>query len=53
MTGMRNLIVIFNLILRPWELSHRGERQKLMVNSWEGMSVHVGAGGLVASSLLR
>ena len=51
---MRNLIFcIFELLLRPWELSHRIERQKLMATSQEKMSVRVWKGGCVVSLLLR
>ena len=52
MTGMRNLtFVIFKLIPRPWDLSHRLERQKLMVISQEEKSVRVWKGGFVAKLL--
>ena len=51
---MRNLIfLIFRLLLRPWGLSHRVERQKLMVNSREEMPVRVRKGGFMANLLLR
>ena len=54
MTGMQNLIsFICKLFLRPWELSPRVERQKLMVNSGEGMSVRVQKGGFMANLLLH
>ena len=54
MTGMRNFVFrIFMLLLWPWDLSHRVERQKLMVNSQEEMSVRVPKGGFVANLLLR
>ena len=44
---------VFELFLEPWDLSHRVERQKLMVNSQEEMSMRVQKGGFVANSLLR
>ena len=47
------LFVICKLLLQPWDLSHRVERQKLMVNSQEEMSVRVRKGGFVANLLLR
>ena len=53
MTGMQNLICFFKLLLRPWGLSHRVERQKLMVNSREEMSVRVRKGGFVAKLFVR
>ena len=43
----------FKLLLRPWDLSHRVERQELMVNSQEEMSVRVQKGVVVANLLLR
>ena len=46
-------LVIFKLLLRPWDISHRVERQKLMVISREEMSVRVRKGGFVANLLLR
>ena len=50
---MQNLfILILKLLLRPGDLSHRVERQKLMVISWEEMSVRVWKGGFTASVLL-
>ena len=33
--------LIFKLLLRPWDLSHRLERQELMVNTREEMSMRV------------
>ena len=33
--------------------THRGERQKLMVNSWEEMSVRVQKGNFIANSRLH
>ena len=54
MTGMQNqFFVILKLLLRPWDLSHRVERQKLLVNSREEMFVRVWKGGFVANLLLR
>ena len=44
---------ILKLPLRPWDLSHRVERQKLMVISWEEIFVRVWTGGLVANLLLH
>ena len=41
------------LLLRPWDPSHRLERQKLMVNSRVEISVRVRKGGFVANLLLR
>ena len=52
MMGMRNLNLL-KLILRPWDPSHRVERQKLMAISWEEMSERVQKGGFMASLLLR
>ncbi len=46
-------IFVFKLLLRPWDLSHRVERQKLMVISQDEMSVRVQKGGFVASLFLR
>ena len=43
----------FKLFLRPWDLSHRVERQKLMVISQEEMSVRVRKDDFVVSLLLR
>ena len=45
--------LIYKLLLRPWDLSHRVERQKLMVTSQEAMSVRVRKGGFVVNLLLR
>ena len=54
MMGERNLIFkMFKLLLRPWDLSHRVERQNLMVTSQEEMSLRVRKGGFVANLLLR
>ena len=50
---MQKRTYLFKLIQRPWDLSHRVERPKLMVNSREKMSVRVRKGGLVANLLLR
>ena len=55
MTGMRNLSCStfrLLLLLQPWDLSHHVERQKLMVTSWEEVSVRVQKGGFVANLLL-
>ena len=41
------------LLVRPWDLSHRVERQKEMVNTWREMSVRVRKGGVMAHLLLR
>ena len=41
------------VLLRPWDISHRVERQKLMVKSWEEMSVRVRKGGFMANLLLH
>ena len=42
MTGTQNLtFFIFKLLLRPWDLSPRVERQKLMVNSRQEVFVRV------------
>ena len=38
-------ICILKLLLRPWDLSHRVERQKLTVTSREEMYVRVCKGG--------
>ena len=52
MTGMQlHILIICKLLLRPWDLSHRVERQKLMVKSREEMSVRVRKGGSVAYPL--
>ena len=53
MTGMQNLIIFLKMLLRPWDLSHRVERQKLMIISLEEMYVRVRKGGFVANLLLR
>ena len=45
--------VIFMLLLRPWDLSYRVERQKLMVNSRKEMPMRVQKGGFVANLLVR
>ena len=40
MTGMRNLTsYIVKLRLRPWDLSYRVKRPKIMVISWEETAV--------------
>ena len=40
MTGMQNLFPFcFKVVLRSWDLSHRVERHKLMVTSWEETAV--------------
>ena len=44
---------MFKLLLWPWDLSQHVERQKLMANSWEEMSVRVQKGGFVANLFLR
>ena len=44
-------LCICKLLLRPWYLSHRVERQKRMVNSREEMSVRFRKGGFVANLL--
>ena len=42
MTGIQNLICfISKLLLRPWDLSHRVERQKIMVTSQEETAVRL------------
>ena len=38
---MQHLILLFRLLLRPWDLSHRVERQKFMVKSQEEIYVRV------------
>ena len=48
--GLQKLIC-FKLLLRPWDLSHRVERQKLMVTSWREMFVRVRKGGFMANLL--
>ena len=54
MTGIPNLFYfIFKLLRRPWDLSHRVDRQKLILDSREEMSVRVRKGGFVANLLLR
>ena len=53
MAGMRNMLFLFKLLLRPWDLSHRVERQKLMVNRREEMSVRVWKGSFTANLLLH
>ena len=54
MTGMQHLFFfMFKLLLRPWDLSHRVESQKLMVNRWEEMSLRARKGVFVANLLLR
>ena len=53
-TDMHNLIcLICELLIRPWELSHRVERQKTMLIRQEKTSVCVQKGGFVANLLLR
>ena len=42
-------VFIFKLLLRPWDLSHCVERQKLMVSSQEEMSVRVLKGGCITN----
>ena len=44
---------IFKLLPWPWDLSHRVERQKPMVNGQEEMSVRVQKCGFRASLLLH
>ena len=46
-------LFIFEMLLRPRDLSHRVERQKLMVIRREEVSVRVRKDGFVANSLLR
>ena len=41
------------LLLRPWVLSHRVERQNLIVDCREEMSLRVWEGGFMASLLLH
>ena len=43
----------FKLRLRPWDISHRVERQKLVVKSREEMSVRVWKGDLMANFFLH
>ena len=51
-TGMRNLVsIFFKLLLRPWGLSHRVERQKLMVKKREEMVGRVQKGCFMAKLL--
>ena len=45
-------LLIFKLLLRPWDLAHRVERQKLMVTSREGVSVRVPKSSFMANLLL-
>ena len=47
--GSPKRFVCFKLPLRPWDLSHRVERQKLIVNRREEMSVRVQKGGFMAN----
>ena len=49
MTEMEHVFFWFKLLLRPWDLSHHLERQKLMVNSWEEISVRFRKGGFAAN----
>ena len=42
-------LFVLSCPLRPWDLSHRVERQKLIVNRREEMSVRVQKGGFMAS----
>ena len=54
MTGMQNLICLnVKLLLRTWDLSHRVERQRLMITSREEIYVRVRKGVFMANSLLR
>ena len=53
MTGMRNLLFVFKLLLRPWDLPRRVGRQKLMVTRREEMSVRAREGEFVANLVLR
>ena len=46
-------LFIFRLRPRPWDLSHRVGRQKLMVTSREEMSVRFRNGGFMANLLLH
>ena len=45
--------IIFKLLLRPWDLSHRAERQRLMVNTQEEISVRVQKGSSLINLLLH
>ena len=50
MTGMQNLIsFVSKMLLGPWDLSHRVERQKLMVTSGWEMSVRIWKNALMAN----
>ena len=54
MTGMHNLFfLICKLLLRPCDLSHRVERQKLIVISREELSVRVQNSRFMANLLLH
>ena len=44
---------IFKLFLGPWDQFHRVERQKLIVNGLEEMSVRIRNGGFMANLLLH
>ena len=50
---MQHQTFYVKLFVRPWDLSRRVERQKLMAISWEEMSVRVRKGGFMANLLLR
>ena len=50
---MQNQFLFFKLFLRPWDLSHRVERQKLMVTSQEEWSVHIRKGAFMANLILN
>ena len=41
------------LLLQPWDLSHRVERQEFMVKSQAEMAVRVWKGGFMANLLLH
>ena len=54
MMGMRSLtLFVSKLLLRPWDLSHRVECQKLLVTSWGETSVRVQKGGFMVNTLIR
>ena len=52
MSGIQNLLLFLKWLLRPWDVSRRAERQKLMVNSREEMSARVQKVGFAAKLLL-
>ena len=53
MTGMQKLFFVVKLLPRHWDVSHRVERQKLMIKSREEMSVRVRKGSFMANLLLH